>query len=57
MMSSNLSKSGSITVYPTGGGFKTAATSKMEYFVTIVITKCSILYVPVVLDPPLLASK
>ena len=43
------------------GGSRTAATSKMEHFVIIVngfqplttITKCSILVVAAVLDPPL----
>ena len=45
-----------------GGRSKTAATSKMELFVIIVngfqpltiITKCSILDIAAVLDPPLL---
>ena len=44
------------------GGYKAAATSKMEHFVIIVngfkpltiITKCSILDVAAALDPPLL---
>ena len=36
------------------GGSRTAATSKMELFVIIVITKSSILDVAAVLDPPLI---
>ena len=47
------------------GGSRTAASSKMEHFVMIVdgckpltvITKCSILDVAAVLDPPLTFSK
>ena len=39
------------------GGSRTAATSKMEHFVIIVITKRSILDVAAVLDPPLLVVK
>ena len=35
------------------GGSRTAATSKMELFVITIITKCSILDVAAVLDPPL----
>ena len=44
------------------GGSRTAATSKMELFVIIfnglqpltIVTKCPILYVAAVLDPPLM---
>ena len=55
----------SLIVNLTRGGSRTASTSKMEHFVIIVngwkpltiITKCSILDVAAVLDPPLLTAK
>ena len=39
--------------YETRGGSRIAVTSKIEYFVTAIITKRSILDVTAVLDPPL----